>query len=598
MDTQLIITIAILTIAVILFTTELLRVDVVAICAMAAWSITGVLTPEESFSGFSNPATLTVAAMFIMSEALLKSGVIQIIAPYMTKLFNKSFGKAILGMSLGTGAISAFINNTPIVATFIPIVVKSAKSLKLAPGKFLIPLSYGAILGGSCTLLGTSTNLLVAGIANNYGAEKIGIFTMTPIGLIFAGAGILYLVFISKYLLPDVSKRPSLEENVEIKTFLTEVELRDLSNEKEAITIEKLFTKKDLDVTVKRLKRGNKVINNPEPETVLASADILLISGAMDKVKNVINDENLFIVNSLDNKSFPDEETQIVEVIVMSGTGLVDRKVKHINFLNRYQSEILAIRQRGRKRFSNLEDTRLRLGDVLLLQTNNNGLIQLLETEKMNNAPFMFVSQSTLKQARKRDLLKTALILLTLITLATLNILPIVTAAWAGVATLVIMNIIKMSDAYRAIDWKVIFLLAGSLSFGAAMTKSGLTKIIAENLMTLLENTGGAIVIIASLYLITMIFTELMSNNAAAALLAPLAIALAQVMELNATPLLITVMMAGSASFMTPIGYQTNTMVYSAGNYKFTDFFKVGAPLSLLLWILAAIMIPIIYPLK
>ena len=213
---------------------------------MVVWVAAGILSPEESFAGFSNSATLTVAAMFILSDALLRSGIIQVIAPITTRLFSKSFGAAVFGMSIGTSSISAFINNTPVVATLIPIVSKSAKKLQMEPNKFLIPLSYGAILGGSCTLLGTSTNLLVAGIAANNEATQINLFTMTPIGLVFVVVGLFYLIFISKYLLPKKSKRKTLEDDNSIKTFFTEVQINKLSEDKKGATIQELFEEKDL----------------------------------------------------------------------------------------------------------------------------------------------------------------------------------------------------------------------------------------------------------------------------------------------------------------------------------------------------------------
>jgi len=598
MDYQLIITIAVIICAMIFFATELLSIDLVALCVMVVWVVAGILSPEESFAGFSNSATLTVAAMFILSDALLRSGIIQVIAPITARLFSKSFGAAVFGMSIGTSSISAFINNTPVVATLIPIVSKSAKKLQMEPNKFLIPLSYGAILGGSCTLLGTSTNLLVAGIAANNKATQINLFTMTPIGLVFVAVGLIYLIFISKYLLPKKSKRKTLEDDNSIKTFFTEVQINKLSEDKKGATIQELFEEKDLKVEVKRLKRGDEIENNPSPSKILQEKDVLLISGAMDKVRQVIEDNDLSIRSNINEKSFPEEGTKMVEVIIMPRTQLVGKKLKNVNFLKNYQARVLAIRQRGKRKFSNLENLRLKIGDVLLLQTNENGYELLKNDENNPNAPFLSVKETAVEIPQKKNLYLTCSVVLGVIVLASLNILPIVIAAWAGVAILVIFRILSMTDTYQAIDWKVIFLLAGSLSFGAAMKSSGLTQIIAEYLMSFLKDTGGQMMIIATLYLITMVFTEIMSNNAAAALLAPVVIALAQIMGLNTTPLLITVMMAGSASFMTPIGYQTNTMVYSAGNYKFTDFFKVGAPLSLLLWITASTLIPIIYPLQ
>ena len=596
LDMELTITIALIVTAMILFATELLRIDLVALGAMCLWVVFGILSPEESFSGFANPAVLTVAAMFILSDALIKAGVIQLIAPITNKLFDRSMRSAVFGMSLGTGTISAFINNTPVVATLIPIISKSAKKLNLQPTKFLIPLSYGAILGGCCTLFGTSTNLLVAGIASSNEAAKIDIFTITPIGLIFFAIGLIYLAFFSKYFLPDRKAQSSLKEDTEIKKFITEVVIKSLPSEKEDTTIEKLFSQKDINVQVLRLKRDSDIIKDPDTSTLLLPEDTLLISGAMSKVKKVINDHDLQIVSKMEDKSFPDEESCVIEVIVLPGRQLVDKKLKNLDFLEKYQSSVIAIQQKGKRKFTDLENARLKVGDILLLQTNQQGYKALQETEKKQNAPFLSVRQSPIESYDTSNIAIISGIIFGAVLLASFKLLPIVIAAWSAVVVIAALNITNMTDMYRAIDWKVIFLLAGSLSFGTAMKASGLSSIIAEQLTSLAQNYLGPTLIVASLYLVTMLFTEIMSNNAAAALLAPIAIALANAMDISTTPLLITVMLAGSASFLTPIGYQTNTMVYSAGDYRFPDFFKVGAPLSLSLWITASISIPLIYP--
>lgn len=370
MELSFIITSLVILLAIVLFATEAVRVDLVAIGVMVAWIVFGVLEPAESFTGFANSATLTVTAMFILSSALIRAGVIKLLAPMATRLFNKSYSGAILGMSSGVGLLSAFINNTPVVATFIPIVSKAAKKLNLHPYKFLIPLSYGAILGGTCTLIGTSTNLLVAGIAKDKGFDEIGLFTMAPIGLVFLGVGLLYLMFVGKHLLPKESQVKPLKDESQIKKFLTEVKIKELPDEKKGISIEELFKEKDLSFEVQELRREDNTIRNPKMDTKLQTGDVMLIKGELDKVKKVVADQHLSIVKSITDKYFPEEETKVVEVIIMPGTHLVDKKLKSISFLKNYHSHLLAIRHRGKRKFNDMENIRLKVGDILLLQTS------------------------------------------------------------------------------------------------------------------------------------------------------------------------------------------------------------------------------------
>jgi di/tricarboxylate transporter len=595
MELSFLITILVILTAIVLFATEAVRVDLVAIGVMVMWIVFGVLEPKESFKGFANSATLTVTAMFILSSALIRGGVIKLLAPLTTRLFNKSYSGAILGMTSGVGLLSAFINNTPVVATFIPIVSKAAKKLNLHPSKFLIPLSYGAILGGTCTLIGTSTNLLVAGIAKDNGFYEIGLFTMTPIGLVFSVVGLVYLMFAGKYLLPKGSQVKPLQDESQINKFLTEVKIEELPDEEQGISIETLFQEKDLSFEVQELKRGDQSIKDPEMNTELQTGDVMLIKGELDKVKKVVADKHLSIVKSITDKYFPEEETKVVEVIIMPGTHLVDKMLKNINFLKNYHSHLLAIRHRGKRKFNDMENTRLKVGDILLLQTSEEGYELLQKAESNPNAPFLSIKETDLNIPNKKKLYISAGVLILVILTSTFNLLPIVASAWAGVFLLGAFRIISMTDAYRSIDWQVIFLLAGSLSFGAAMEKSGLNEWLVTHLTSFTENQLAPFIIIGAIYFLTMIFTEIMSNNAAAALMAPLSMAIAEGLGFSPLPFLIAVMIAGSASFMTPIGYQTNTMVHSAGNYEFKDFFKIGAPLGIIFWIIASLLIPVFY---
>jgi len=596
MEYELIITGAVIVGAMILFATEALRVDLVALCVMVLWVVLGVLTPEQSFQGFANMAVLTVAAMFVLSHALIRAGFIELVAPLVMKLFNRSYRAAVLSMGTGTALFSSFLNNTPIVATFIPIVSEAASKARIPPSQMLIPLSYTAIFGGTCTLIGTSTNLLVAGIAADNGIDTIGMFTITPIGLILFVAGMSYLLLVARKLLPHETAQDPLRQKKKIRTFLTEAEVEDIDEGKE-IRLHHLLEDRGLDVEVVQLKRGDSIEQSPDMETGIESGDVLILKGEMDKVKKVVASDHLSIVHSIKNKHFPEEETKIVEAIIMPGGSMVEKQLKNTNFLAKYNSTILAIRQKGRRKYKDLEKVRLHAGDVLLLQTNERGYNLLKDIENDPHAPFITVSESHLQQPDKKKIFLAGGVLAAVILLAALDILPIAVAAWAGVAVLATSRVISMTDAYGAIDWQVIFLLVGSLSFGEAMKESGLSRLLADQLAVAGGLGLGPVMVVGVVYLATNILTETMSNNAAAALMAPMAIAVAESLGVNPTPLLVAVMVAGSCSFMTPIGYQTNTMVYSAGKYVFSDFLRVGTPLNIMALVISSFMIPVIYPL-
>lgn len=595
------VTIAVVLLALLLFITEYLSVDHIAISIIVVLVLTGVLTPDEAVDGFANNAVITVAAMFVLSDSLLKTGIVESIAPLTIRLIKHNYYLAILGITTFVGAISAFVNNTPVVATFIPIITNASRKAEQPASRYLLPLSYGAIFGGSCTLIGTSTNLLVSGIAQESGLGPFPMFLMTPMGLIFFVTGVAYLLLVGRKLIPFNRDAKSLRDDLNIKNYVSEI--RVVANEngngdqQTGKDIRSIFLKDGLAVEVNRVLRGNHVYRNPQPNFKLEVGDVLLIRGERDKMKSILKNKSLRLTESLSDRKFPGEQTKLVEIVILPNSELSGKRLDSLSFFYTYRSNVLAIRQRGKEQFEHLGRVVLRPGDVLLLQTNEEGYEALYEAERLRQAPFASMRESLIHEVDPKKLALVGLIIATMVLLASLEIVPIMIGALSAITLLLLLRIVNTKDAYQAIDWKVIVLLAGALSLGAAMDKTGLSRIMADTLVSGIGLQMGAVAVLSALYLVTTLLTEVMSNNAAAALLAPIAISIAGAIGVDPVPMLLAITFAAGASFMTPIGYQTNTMVYSAGNYRFSDFLKVGAPLNILFWIIATILIPLLHPL-
>lgn len=589
MTYEMIVTILVTVMALILFASSRFSVDVVSVGIMVIFVITGVLNAEKAVQGFANSATLTVAAMFVLSYALIKTGVINKISTVFSEILNKSYSTGVLFLSSIVGVISAFINNTPVVATFIPVVSTAAKDCNKSPANYLIPLSYGAIFGGTCTLIGTSTNLLVSGIAQDHGLEGFSMFTLAPLGLVFFIVGTLYLIIFGQKLIPN--RENSNEREEKINNFLCEILVS--KETAKGKTIRDIFKHEE----VLMLKNEERKVDDPSPNTSLNPGDLLLIRGNLKGIRNIIKNEEMSIREYGQTKQFPEERTELMELVIPANSMLEGKKLKEVDLLKKYNAGVLAIRHRGKESFSDLEDISLRAGDIILIQTNKKGSELIRHEENAQNTHFHSMRSESLGRVNKRKLIIVGSTILSVVLLVSFELVPILIAAFGAIVVLAVTNVITMQEAYRAIDWKVIFLLAGSLSLGAAMSESGLTSLIGEFFKEEIGKQYSPIIIIASLYFITSILTEIISNNATAALLTPLVIELSGDIDLNIAPLLLTIAFACSSSFSTPVSYQTNTMVFSAGSYKYTDFMKIGLPLKLLFWIMASMLIPLFYSL-
>jgi len=592
MTTAAIITICIIICAIVLFATEALPVDLVAVLILVSLILTGVLTPQEGIKGFSNKATITVAFMFVLSAALLKTGALQILAHKLSKLFRYKFNVGILLMMLLIALVSAFVNNTPIVAMFIPVVIQIAHTSGQEPTKMLIPLSFASIFGGMCTLIGTSTNILVSGIALENGIEGISMFTMTPVALVLLVIGIIYMSLVGFKLLPKNSKNTTLKKSIDFNQYITEIELLENSNSvNSSIMDSELVTEFDMDII--SIKREAEVFNMPPGDFVLNARDVLKVKCHPDKIKSLKGKAKSIEVSTIKigENDLTGRNMSLVEIVITSTSEIRGKTLEELDFRRQYRAIPIAIRHRKNINQNDLYKMKLRAGDVILAEVKSHYIQTLKKRESQEDTPFVVLSADKITDFNKSRFLIVTALMSIMIALAALDIVDILTGSVATVTILVLTKHLSMEDVYKAINWKIIFLLAGALSLGLAIEKTGLNTIIAQLMIDTL-NPLGIIALISGLYITTSLLTEVMSNNASAALMAPIAIATSASLGTDPIPFLVTIMLAASATFMTPIGYQTNTMVYSAGQYRFRDFFKVGVILNLCFWLTASFIIP------
>jgi len=590
-NTEIIIILIILVTAVVLFVTEKIPVDLVALMVMAVLILAGILTPEEGFTGFSNEATITIAAMYILSQGLFKTGVANYIGRIFTKIFKRTFWIANSIMLFISGIISAFINNTTLVALSLPIILKTAKETKVSASKLLLPLSYATVFGGMLTLIGTSTNILVSSLAKQMGQPAFSMFEFTHLGLIFFAVGLLYMIFIGIHLIPERRTDADLTTSFGLGEYLTEIIIK-----KESGFIGKRINEvslvKNLGIEIIEIKRNQERILLPSPATVLQDNDRLRIKCDVEKIKELKEKTGVLLKPGL---KWRDEELQgedyiLVEAVISPHSFLIGKNLKELRFRNSFGATVLAIRHRGMIMYENVATTSLMAGDALLLEISKINFDRLRENEA-----FVVVSEVEPPTFKKVKIIFSILIMLGVVVTASLEILPISIAAVVGSILLVLTRCISLESAYKAVDWQVIMLLAGSISLGYAMQKTGTAEFLSDSILSVAGNFGPTL-IISAFYLITLILTEAMSNNATAALMTPIAISTAASLNLDPRPFLITVMFAASLAFMMPVGYQTHLMIFNPGRYRIIDFIKVGTPLNIIFWILASLLIPVFFP--
>ncbi|MFW6332507.1 MAG: SLC13 family permease [Thermodesulfobacteriota bacterium] len=590
MPIDIIIVFALVILALILFASEILSFDVVALTIMTILMLTGILTTEEGLSGFSNPATITIGAMFVVSEGIRRTGALEIVGNCFSALGNLNYWFALALMMLIIAVVSAFINNTAAVVIFIPVIMSTAREMGVSPSKLLMPLSFASMFGGVCTLIGTSTNILVSSIAKDNGLEGFGMFEFTPLGLIFLAAGFAFLFTVGLRLIPARRKDENLTDSFEMKEYLADITLEE-AFDGEGKTPDEIVRDWDVDVDVLRVFRKGKAPGTQRCQTALEVGDVLHVRGNPRELDKLIRTEAISLnpPREWGDRHLTEEDYALVEGVISPDSELASKTIGEINFPERFGAIVLGIRHRGELQHEKLEKIQLAGGDSLLLTVGYDQLPNL-----RNDPSFVFVSDLSVTDYQKNKMPLAIAILVGVVGGASLNLAPIVVTAAAGAILLIITGCVTSRQAYQAISWKVLFLLAGVIPLGTAMSKTGAARMLSD---FILESLGqwGPQAVLSGFFLLTMLLTCMISNQATAAMLAPIAIQAGGQMEVNPEPFLMGITFAASLSFMTPMGYQTNTLIYGPGQYKFTDFTKVGGWLNLIFWIIATMMIPIIW---
>ena len=587
----------IILIALVLFISELFPIDVTALLVLGLLLILGLVSPAESLAGFSNPAVMTIACLFVMSYALQKSHILEYVIISVNKLIDKSRVIGMIAYLFCIGIASAVVNNTAIVAIFMPVTIRLADKYKISPSKVLIPLSYAAILGGTLTLVGTSTNLIVNSILvdTSGGKVSLGMLEFAKFGIIKFVIGLVYIFTIGYKLLPTRVAKSSSIEDYSLDGYLTEFRV----NENSPLCGKTLLDRKineNYDVIVLDVLRGGEIITSNLRGLPLQKDDVLFVKGSFDNFQRLKEIENLALLTDekLTQEELEQENHILAECLVTDNSELIGQTLQDANFRRTFGSFVLAIRREGEVIRRKLAHFILKPFDTLLVYGPKDRISQLASKEgfivlgkadaNLDSHPLWWLSIVTILCA---------------VGLAIFKVVPIVVGVILGVITLLLARVITPNEAYSSIHWQVIVVIAAFLPMGVAIQRTGLDVMIGNGIGSIVNLFPEHLIpyfLLAIIYLITMILTEIASNAATAIIMTPITLTLAASFGFDPKPFIFAVCYAASASFITPVGYQTNLMVYGPGGYRYSDYIKVGLPLGIILWIVSVMVIPMIWP--
>ncbi len=578
---------------VVFFIMEILPIEVTAMGAIGILLLFDVLTWQEAISGFSNPAVITIGAIFIMSRALVKTGFLEVFADFLAKKGGNRKWLTIFIFLLTVSIISGFINNTAAVAIFIPLGIDLCQRFRISPTKVLLPLSYAAIFGGTLTLIGTSTNLVVSSIMEEMNMAPFSMFEFTKLGLIFLVLGTLYNMIISKWFMPSRSIISSLTRKYHMGSFLTEFKVGE-----DSPLIGNAY--KDLDISQKynlqvyKIIRDSKNIRFNLQNIIIREGDIFLVHINVKDMLKFKDDMKVLLLTDvkMNVAELTGKNHVIVEGLVSQQSALIGKTLQEFDFRNRYGSFVLAVKRQRELLRDKIAHIRLKFSDTLLIMVPKERL-EILRTS--NN--LIVLEELDIHLRYERYWWFSILVIPAVMLLVAFGVIPIVKAAILGAILLLVMRTLSIQDAYESISWSVIFLIASLIPMGIAIQKTNLDEVTGNLIIGIGTLIGGGegldpVIILAVLYGVTFILSAFISNVAVAVMLTPIGIMLATILNVDPRPFLVAICFGASCSFMTPMGYQTNMMVFAPGQYRLKDFFQMGIPLTLVFWITAVYWIP------
>jgi di/tricarboxylate transporter len=557
--------------------------EVVMMAGLTVLVVAGVIPIKDAVAGFSNEGLLTVGVMFIIAAGLRDTGAMEL---FSVKLFGRtnSVRKAQVRIMAPIMALSGFLNNTPLVAAFIPAISDWSKKNGISPSKLMIPLSYAAILGGTITIIGTSTNLVVNGLLTSETGKGFGFFEIAWVGIPCAAAGFLYVLAFGKWLLPG--RKSAIEAFSNPKEYTIEMIVAPASSLINT-TIEAAGLRHLPGLFLIEIDRKGKIIAAPTPDEILLENDRLIFTGVTESVVDLQKIKGLTpSTDQIFKLDTPRQDRCLIEAVVSGRNPLIGKTIKEGEFRSVYNAVVIGVARDGKRLKEKIGDIELKIADTLLLETHDSFI-----SRYKNTRDFLLIRQ--IEDSSPRDHKKgwiAWLILLSMILLASFEVLNILTAALLAVGAMLITKCVNANTARRSLELQVLIVIGASFGIGKALELTGAAQVISVSFLSIVGE--NPIFVLAGVYFITMILTELITNNAAAIIMFPIAFATAGQLGLNFMPFAIAITMAASASFSTPIGYQTNLMVYGPGGYKFNDYFKIGIPLNLMMWIISVIIIP------